>query len=103
MSTIVFKAAGAAGGALAARVVASTAKSAMMRQAAGHRPRIANAERRRSLDKASAISARARARFVYLALIKHLSAKLFCIHGRSSILGTGDWTNWWFPAHRRPA
>lgn len=40
---------------------------------------------------AAAIMAADRAQFVYLALVKHLSASLFCFHGRAVPFG-GNWT-----------
>ncbi len=48
----------------------------------------------RSLRDAAAVVASDQARFVYLALLKHLSRSLFCYHGRGLQLG-GDWTGAW--------
>jgi hypothetical protein len=42
-----------------------------------------------SLRQARRISAAARSRFIYLALLKHLPSNLFCNHGHSS-----PWTAW---------
>jgi hypothetical protein len=53
----------------------------------------------RSLRRAAAIAAADRARFIYEALIKHLSKSLFCYHGKSLLIG-GDWTGAWFTPPR---
>lgn len=53
-----------------------------------------------SLRQAAAITARARARFIYEALVKHLSPALFCHHGGLWSAGGAhvipDWPqSWW--------
>ncbi len=54
----------------------------------------------RSLRAAAAITAADRAQFVYLALVKHLSASLFCFHGRAVPFG-GNWTAAWLRSPSR--
>jgi hypothetical protein len=41
------------------------------------------------LQRARRITAAARSRFIYLALLKHLPSNLFCNHSHSS-----PWTGW---------
>jgi Domain of unknown function (DUF1929)/Fibronectin type III domain len=50
-----------------------------------------------SLRRAGRITAKARARFIDLALLKHLPSNLFCFHGRALRLG-GSWASWFRPA-----
>ncbi len=49
----------------------------------------------KSLRRAAAITAADRARFVYEALLDHLSKNLFCYHGRA-LLSRSFWTAAWF-------
>jgi hypothetical protein len=50
-----------------------------------------------SLRIAAQITAKARARFIYLALLKHLPKSLFCYHGQA--LRSGEsWTAWFRPS-----
>lgn len=51
-----------------------------------------------SLHKAQRITAAARNRFVYLALIKHLANDLFCIRGRARL--TSNWAGAWLMQSR---
>jgi len=50
-----------------------------------------------SLRVAAHITAKARARFIYLALLKHLPKSLFCYHGQALRAGT-SWTAWFRPS-----
>ena len=59
-----------------------------------HSPAAARTSACRSLRRAAAIARADRARFVYLALVKHLSASLFCFHGHALPFG-GNWTGAW--------
>jgi hypothetical protein len=49
-----------------------------------------------SVRRAAKITAQARARFIFDALLKNLSNNLFCYHGRSAQL-RGGWTAWFKP------
>jgi hypothetical protein len=56
----------------------------------------------RSLRHAAAVSAEARARFMYTALLKHLTGRYFCYHGSPL---AADWAGTWLrflPAAPRP-
>jgi hypothetical protein len=46
--------------------------------------------------RSAKISARARAQFIFDALLKNLPSSLFCYHGRAAQL-RGGWTAWFKP------
>jgi hypothetical protein len=48
--------------------------------------------------RAAKITARARARFIFDALLKNLPSSLFCYHGRAPL--GGSWAAWFKPASR---
>jgi hypothetical protein len=100
MATIVFK--GASGSAnAAARVAGSSARAPVAAHTTVRRGFPASKlERRRSLQRAAAITARARARFVYLALIKHLTDEYFCVHRHGAATFGNTWTDWLFGPQR---
>ena len=54
----------------------------------------------RSVHVAAAITAVDSARFIYLALLKHLPSTLFCWHGRALPLGGPNWAGAWFLQRR---
>jgi hypothetical protein len=100
MATIVFKGASGSGTATA-RVASSTARpTAVGHHTARRSLHTTSAERRRSLQRASAITARARAEFVYMALIKHLTDQYFCVHRRGAVTFGNTWTDWLFTPKR---
>jgi hypothetical protein len=49
-----------------------------------------------SLRAAAQITAKARQRFIYLALLKHLPKSLFCYHGRA-LRSAQSWNAWFRP------
>jgi hypothetical protein len=68
------------------------------RRGGGHHTRVYGSP---SLRRAAAIAASASSRFVFIALLKHLSLGLLCHHGGSAALGQGarlipGWPDWWW-------
>jgi hypothetical protein len=70
----------------------AAARGACMKQRRAHRRGSACA----SVRRAANITARARERFIFDALLKNLPSSLFCYHGRAAQL-RGGWTAWFKP------
>lgn len=107
MATIVLKASGAASSAVAAPLPSGDIASALvardvLRRVVPGRTCVKDATAGRhshvcaSVRRAARVTGRARARFIFEALLKGLPSSLFCYHGRTARL-SGGWTAWFKP------
>jgi hypothetical protein len=102
MATVVLKPASGSAGVTSQLVAhdvlrATAPRGACAKHRRSHRPSRACV----SVRRAAKLTARARKRFIFDALLKGLPSSLFCYRGRGLPVGTPAWTAWFKPSKQR--